>query len=208
MDKSRTTAYGFLHIKAGTRLTKALHLHKESRLLHSPSLVAVGLSVGYETWPPTGTHIICDDSDPNKGWGMPQFQGIVGSLDWWEILPFFLMPLTVPLHSTNSRQLPAVRAVQEDCETVYKEREAYVQGKCFFKAIANRDIQLFIQMHYLWNLTSYWLKLCCFIDRTKMAKCKIVSILVLMHCNYHSLALSLPQRHPGVHPIIKSLQLI
>ena len=26
------------------------------RLIHSPSLVAVGLSVGYETWPPIGWH--------------------------------------------------------------------------------------------------------------------------------------------------------
>ena len=27
------------------------------RLLHSPSLVAIGLSVGYETWPPIGWHL-------------------------------------------------------------------------------------------------------------------------------------------------------
>ena len=55
-----------------------------SRLIHSPSLVALGLSVGYEKWPLIGWH----------HWSLyslelPQSHWIVGSCDWWEFLPFF-----------------------------------------------------------------------------------------------------------------------
>ena len=32
------------------------HNAESHKLLHSPSLVAIGLSVGYETWPPIGWH--------------------------------------------------------------------------------------------------------------------------------------------------------
>ena len=33
---------------------------------------------------------------------------------------YFQMPLTVPLHSPNGRPLPAISAVQGDCERVYE----------------------------------------------------------------------------------------
>ena len=35
-------------------------LSGNSRLLHSPGTMAVGLLVEYETWPPTGWHHLCD----------------------------------------------------------------------------------------------------------------------------------------------------
>ena len=31
---------------------------------------------------------------------------IMGTGDWWEFPPFFQMPLTIPLHSPNGRQMP------------------------------------------------------------------------------------------------------
>ena len=43
------------------------------RLLHSPSLVAVGLSVGYETWPPIGWLLVSPFCDwlSNDRLGLP-----------------------------------------------------------------------------------------------------------------------------------------
>ena len=89
------------------------------RLLHSPSLVALGLSVGYETWPPTGWHHALVIGWSKYRLELPQPKWILGSHNWWEFPPFLQRPLTVPLHSLNGRQMPAVRAVQGDCERVY-----------------------------------------------------------------------------------------
>ena len=66
------------------------------KLLHGLSLVAVGLSVGYKTWPPIGWHrhfVI--------GWfkyrlWLPQSQCILGSSDRWEFIPFS-KPTNIPL---------------------------------------------------------------------------------------------------------------
>ena len=40
------------------------------------------------------------------------------------ITTFFLRPLTVPLNSPNGRQMPAIRAVQGDCERVKMEHSS------------------------------------------------------------------------------------
>ena len=86
-------------------------------LPHSPSLVAIGLSVGYEPW--HRAFVI--------GWSKYRFgltsaplhYGLTGPMG----IPTVLQtPVTVPLHSPNSRQKPAVRAVQGDCERVYRSR--------------------------------------------------------------------------------------
>ena len=70
------------------------------RLLHSPSLVAVGLSVGYWTWPPIGWHhsFVIGWS---KDWlGLPSAPLHYG-LTWPEGIPtVFQTPVTVPLHCT------------------------------------------------------------------------------------------------------------
>ena len=51
--------------------------------------------------------------------GIPQSKCLLGSCDWWDLLPFIKGTLTVPLHSPNGRQMPAISAVQGDCERVY-----------------------------------------------------------------------------------------
>ena len=73
------------------------------RLLHSPSLVAIGLSVGYETLPPIGRHhafVIAWSKDRLR---LPS-------------APFHYGPMW-PV-GIISKQLPAVRAVQGDCESL------------------------------------------------------------------------------------------
>ena len=78
------------------------YLQNQTKLLHSSTLVVVGLSVGYETWPPIGWHhplVI--------GWSkyrlwLPQLQWVVGSHDQW-FYTFFQRPLTIPLHSPYGR---------------------------------------------------------------------------------------------------------
>ena len=105
------------------------HVPAWNRLLHSLSVVAIGLSVGYEqchitmwhwyeTWPPTGWHqpfII--------GWSkyrlvLPYAAMHYRLMQLVGITTVFQGPLTVSLHSLNSRHLPAVKAVQGDCERV------------------------------------------------------------------------------------------
>ena len=60
-----------------------------SWLLHSPSLVAVGLSVGHETWPPISWHHLLVIYCSKYRLGLPQSQWIVSSRDWWKFLPTF-----------------------------------------------------------------------------------------------------------------------
>ena len=68
------------------------------RLLHSPSLVAVGLSVGYETWLPIGWHhtfVIGWSKDELGLLSAPLHYG----LTWPVGIPtVFQTPVTVPLH--------------------------------------------------------------------------------------------------------------
>ena len=70
------------------------------KLLHSPSLVSVGLSVGYEAWPLFGWHhsFVIGSSK------LPRSQLIVGLCERWEFPSFFMRPLTVSLRSPNGRQ--------------------------------------------------------------------------------------------------------
>ena len=86
-------------------------------LLQSPSLVAVGLSVGYETWPPIGCFMIGSSKDRLGLHSAPLHYGLTWPVG---ILTVFQTPVTVPLHCPNDRQLPAVRTVQGDCERVYE----------------------------------------------------------------------------------------
>ena len=112
--------------------------HVPVRLLHSPSLVAIGLSVRYETWPLTGwyhTFVI--------GWskyrlGLPSAPLNYG-LMWPVGTPtVFQTPVTVPLHTPNSR--PAVRAVQQDWKTMYVPVEMH--GECWW--VGEVDIVFFL----------------------------------------------------------------
>ena len=88
---------------------------RHSRLLHSPSLLAIWLSVGYETRLVSPFEI---------GWskyslGLPSAPLHYG-LKWPVGIPTVFQTLAiVPLHCPDGRQVPAVRAVQGDCERVY-----------------------------------------------------------------------------------------
>ena len=88
------------------------------RLLHSPSLVAIGLSVRYETWPPIGRHhpFVIDWSKDRSG--LPSAPLHYGPTWPVGIPTVFETPVTVPLRCPNGRQLRAVGAVQGDCEKV------------------------------------------------------------------------------------------
>ena len=61
-------------------------------------------------------------ADLNIDWETRRLHWILGNygLTWpMGISPVFQTPLTVPLHSPNGREMPVVRSVQGDCETVY-----------------------------------------------------------------------------------------
>ena len=53
MTNNGNTADGVDIIQCMGVVSQSLYSH---RLLHSSSLVVVGLSMGYETWPPIGWH--------------------------------------------------------------------------------------------------------------------------------------------------------
>ena len=59
------------------------------RLLHSLSRVAVGLSVGCETWPQIDWHYLFVIDCSKYCMGLPHLQWIVNSHDWWEFPLFF-----------------------------------------------------------------------------------------------------------------------
>ena len=74
---------------------------------HIPSLGAMGLSVGYETWPLIG----CIAGNM-IGWSEYKLGNSTHAMRYELMWPmgistFFQRPLKVPLHSPNSRQMPA-----------------------------------------------------------------------------------------------------
>ena len=93
------------------------------RVMHHPSKVAVlvGLSVGYKASSPIGWNhpfVI--------GWSKYRWKNVSASrhrdLMWLVGMTIvFQGPLTVPMHSPNGRQMPAVRAVQGDRERAYDQ---------------------------------------------------------------------------------------
>ena len=80
------------------------------RLLHSPSLVAVGLSVGYAPWPPIGWHHSFVIGWSKYRLGLPSAPLHYG-LTWPVGIPtVFQTPVTVLLHCPNGRQLGLCKA--------------------------------------------------------------------------------------------------
>ena len=63
-----------------------------TRQLHSPSLVAIRLSVGYETWPPIGRHHPLWLVGLNIDWDYLLPHCIMGSCYQWEFPLFFQTP--------------------------------------------------------------------------------------------------------------------
>ena len=82
------------------------------RPLHSPSLVAPGLSVGYETWNSISQHHTFVIGQSKYRLGLPRVSLHCGLMWPMGISTVFQTPLTVPLHSPNGRQMPIDRAVQ------------------------------------------------------------------------------------------------
>ena len=89
------------------------------RVLHSPSVAALGLWVAYETWPSIGWHHPFGINWFKYRLGLPTLQCIVGSCDWWEFPPFRRGHWQCPCRARTAGKLPTVRAVQGDCERVY-----------------------------------------------------------------------------------------
>ena len=96
------------------------HTHQVAhgyRLLYSPSLVAPGLSMGYKTWPAIGWHHTFVIGWSKYRLGLPRAPLHFG-LTWpVGIRTVSQTPVTVPLHSPNGRQMPAVRV----CKGTVKE---------------------------------------------------------------------------------------
>ena len=88
------------------------------RLLHSPHLVVIGLSVGHETWPPIGRHHPFVIGRSKYRLGLPSAPILL----WAHVTSgnrhCFQTAVTVPLHNpiAAGKCLPVV---QGDCEKVY-----------------------------------------------------------------------------------------
>ena len=91
--------------------------HGSIRLIHGASLVAVKLSMGYETWQPIGCVVPYVISWSNYISGNSSRVVSYGRT-WVGISTGFQRPLTVTLQSSNGRQMPAERVVQWDYEIV------------------------------------------------------------------------------------------
>ena len=90
-----------------------------SRLLHNPSLVSSGLSRGYKISHQLAGITLLVFSWSEHKLGLPCVTMHCGLTSLVGISTVCQWSLTVPLHSPNGRHLPAVRAVQGDCERVY-----------------------------------------------------------------------------------------
>ena len=90
-----------------------------SRLQHSPRLVAIGPSVGYETLPPTGWYHPFGIGWSEYTLGLRRTHCIVGSCDQWECPPVYWRHWQY-LRTVLTAELPAVRTVQRVCERVWQ----------------------------------------------------------------------------------------
>ena len=117
------------------------------RLLLGHNLVVIGLSVGYEQhpimwyWYETWLHpFVIDWSKYRLGLPSALLHHVLARPVG--ISTAFQTPVTVPLHSPNGRQMPAVRAVQGDCERVYTGHQLpknFTRHSCLFKSIIAVD---------------------------------------------------------------------
>ena len=89
------------------------------RLIHSPSLVAVRLWVGYDTWTPIGWHHAFVIGLFSYRLGLPQFAVQCGLMWLLGISVFYRGHRQSPCTALMAGNLPAIRAVQGDCEGVY-----------------------------------------------------------------------------------------
>ena len=133
----------------------------DPRLLHSPSLVAIGLSVGYETWPPIGWHrafVIA--------WSKYRLELPSGPLNFglrWPVgIPtVFQTPVTVPFHSPNGSQClplgPCNETVKESIVTqiwrfLFRRNSL---GKCCLQNGSHFFLSLKYKSSMIWYNYSY-----------------------------------------------------
>ena len=76
---------------------------------------------GYRTWLLIGRHYPLATGLSKYTFGLPQSQWFVDSCDRWEFPPFFIGYWEFPCTALSANNLPAVRAVQGDCERVYSQ---------------------------------------------------------------------------------------
>ena len=89
------------------------------RLLHSLSLVAIGLSVVYETWPPIGWHHPFVIDLTNDRLGLPSTP-VHYMLTWPVGIPIvFRTPVTVPLHCPNGSLVETAGSLLLSSKTSY-----------------------------------------------------------------------------------------
>ena len=104
--------------------------HPQGTLLHSPSPVAIELSVGYEAWPPNGWRHAFVIGWSKYRLGLPSTPLHYG-IRWPVGIPTVSKTsVTVLLHSPEGRHLPAVWAVQRDCERVYPQGHGWISHIC------------------------------------------------------------------------------
>ena len=124
MDLAKTTARRDekgLCLGIGRILYKRIDGNKAGcRLLHSPSLVAVWLSVGCETWPPTGWHRPSLIGCLNIGWDCFKRNGLWAHVISGTIFRGCWQSLCTAQQQANPANLPAVMLCKE---TVKESRQ-------------------------------------------------------------------------------------
>ena len=109
--------------------------------------MAIGLSVGYDTWPLTDwNHAFV------IGWSKYRLGLTKAPLHygftWLVGIPtVFHTPVTVPLHRPNGRHLSAVRAVQGYCERVYCFLRGRILTTCLIADDNKKHILISPQMN-------------------------------------------------------------
>ena len=105
LDNKQTHRMDFKVKEDNLPVKVSIWTHVSHRLLHSPNLVAIGLPVGYETWPPIGWHHPFVIGWSKDRLGFPSAPLHYG-LTWPVGIPIvFQTPVIVPMHSPNGRNL-------------------------------------------------------------------------------------------------------
>ena len=140
------------------------------RLLHGPILLAIGLSMGYEKWPPIGWRHDFVIGRSKYRLGLPSSRLHYG-LTWSVWIPnVFQTPVTGPSHSPSGRQMqmPTLRVLQWG---LWKSLHRRIGNELlqYFCPIQRRVFFLFISicahMRCLHNqLSPLCSKLICFVD--------------------------------------------
>ena len=107
-------------------VSSSFHLcRRRYRLLHSPNLMVIGLSVRLSVgaWDMASNLLALPFLwlvGLNIDWDCPMPHCIMASPHQWEFPSFLPQWQTAPLHSHNGRKMPVIRAMQGNCERFYR----------------------------------------------------------------------------------------